>query len=440
MKKIFCILILIAAIGICGCSQGDTDSPAGSAAAQATGLSESLPVQMGCIRISAGELPGDEYIPAEVCASWGDREMAASAEIKLRGNSSKESEKKAYTVKFEEDTELLGMDSGRKWALVSNPFDKSLLRPVVGFSYAEALGIEYTSQVRLCKVWLNDRYMGVYTAMEPVEAGKGRVEIDPDDGDFLLERNTDRYEENVVYMESPVGMRFEFNEPEEPDESQVKQCYEMLGAAENAIFSKDHTVYEKYIDVDSFVNFYIFHELVKDVDFGEYSTRYYFKDGILHAGPPWDLDLTMGNVSAEKEEYKYGAYNNADGCGDESGDSTRGMWAEGTDYYYWLCRDPWFNERLQQRWQAVRSLTENLAADNELGRSLLGTYTDVYGETLEANFSAAGWSVSVPEKTAEWQEPADTYAGNVEMLRVWLIKRVAYLDAQLNSENFVNFR
>lgn len=437
MKKYISLILFLTAVLLCGCSAADlcdAAEPAGQEEAY-TAFSETADIY-----ITADGEPGDEYIGAEVMAGWGDAELTVPAEIKLRGNSSRESDKKAYTIKFETDQTLFGMDAGRKWALVSDPFDKSLLRPAVGFVYAQMLGLSYTPEIRICNVWLNDRYMGVYTAMEPIEAGEGRVEIDPDNGDFLLERNKERYEDGQYYIDSPSGIRFEFNEPEEPSKQQTEECYELLGTVEEAVFSGDHHEYEKYIDVDSFVDFYIFHEMIKDIDFGEYSTRYYFKDGLLYAGPPWDLDLTQGNVSVEKEEFKYAEYNNAEGAGDESGDSARGMWAAYGDYYYWLCRDPWFRERTAQRWKAVRPVTENLAEANELGESVLDRYLNAHGDSLKANFIEAGWSVSEPENPAEWQDPADTYIGNVEMLKEWLIKRATYLDTQLNSENFVNFR
>ena len=60
-------------------------------------------------------------------------------------------------------------------------------------------------------------------------------------------------------MVSSAGLRFEFNEPEDPDNTQQKEIYDMLAQAEEAIFSGDHEVYSQYIDVESFVNFYIFH-------------------------------------------------------------------------------------------------------------------------------------------------------------------------------------
>lgn len=497
MKRLFYILILMMAMLLTGCGQApevgaepDTASGGEIAYVSAGGsvVQEELP-EMGELYLETRHDPGNEYMAAWCLVNGarndgtadGDVDQSASfnAEIKLRGNSTKEVEKKAYTIKFEEELSLLGMTPGRKWALVSNPFDKSLLRPAVGFTYAQALGIEYTPDFRLCKVWLNDDYMGIYTVMEPIEAGEGRVEIDVADGDdavtsgeesgvsdFLLERNLARYEDDKVYIDSSLGMRFEFNEPEEPDEMQMQQCGEMLAAAEEAICSGEHEQYEKKIDVDSFVNFYIFHELIKDIDFGEYSTRYYFEDGILHAGPPWDLDLTMGNVSEDKEEFKYASYNNVDGAGDfvyqvlrgtetedtDIGYSAQGLWAASGDYYYWLCRDPWFMELVQQRWQAVREITENLAVDNALGENLIDRYLTAYEADLCGNFhegsfvenidtagktgstggieADASWTADQPTHISEWQKPAVDYAGNVKMMRMWLIKRISYLDSQ----------
>ena len=423
MKKLSIILLIIILV-LCGCSHGEEE--------QATTAAENL-MPMGEIKIQCEEEPGEEYQDAKVIASWipGNDEDAGSskimlgddnAEIKLRGNTSKEAVKKAYNIKLEEPVDLLGMKSGKKWALVSNPFEKTMLRPVIGFGLATAMGIEYTSEVRLCEVWINDQWMGVYSVMEPVEAGEGRVEIDPDNGDFLLERNINRTEEDKIYVESYQGFRFEFNEPEEPNEEQIRQCETLLKQAEDAIYTGNHRKYSKYIDVDSFVDFYILHEVVKDIDFGEYSTRYYFKDGVMYAGPPWDLDFTMGNVAVDKDEDKYLVYN-VDG--DFYG-SAKELWAYGEDYYYALCQDPWFMDKVASRWSEVRATVENLATDNELGINVIDKYMTEYRETLEKDFEIYGQQVHM----SEWQKPGKTYLDNVEMLRNWIIKRVEYLDTQ----------
>lgn len=419
MKKLILILITTL-ITLCGCGQQE--------AAQYEELTPIAEIEITC-----DEAPGEEYIDAKVIASLveddGEKSILGSqAEIKLRGNSSKEAVKKAYNVKFEEELSFLGMDPGKKWCLVSDPFDKSLLRPALGFAYAKAIGIEGTPEACLAKVYLNEEYMGVYTVTEPVECGAGRVEIDPGNGDFLLERNYDRVEEDKAYIESYEGFRFEINEPEEPDEEALRQCGLLLQEAEEAIVSGEHGKYSKKIDVDSFVDFYIFNELIKDIDFGEYSTRYYFKDGIMYAGPPWDLDLTMGNVSVEKDEDKYAIYFTGTieekPDTDDFYDSAEGKWAEYGDYYYWLCMDPWFMKKVSKRWSEIRDITENIVLDNQLGTNLIDRYMSAYNSELEEDFDMYRGQLHV----SEWQTPADTYKENVEMLRQWITYRIEYLD------------
>lgn len=419
MKKLIIVLITTL-ITLCGCGQ------------QEVAQYEELP-PMAEIELTCDEAPGEEYIDAKVIASWveddGEKSILGSqAEIKLRGNSSKEAVKKAYNVKFEEELSFLGMDPGKKWCLVSDPFDKSLLRPALGFAYAKAIVIEGTPEACLSKVYLNEEYMGVYTVTEPVECGTGRVEIDPENGDFLLERNYDRIEEDKAYIESYEGFRFEINEPEEPNEEALRQCGLLLQDAEEAIVSGEHGKYSRKIDVDSFVDFYIFNELIKDIDFGEYSTRYYFKDGIMYAGPPWDLDLTMGNVSVEKDEDKYAIYFTGSieekPDTDDFYDSAEGKWAEYGDYYYWLCMDPWFMKKVSKRWSEIRDITENIALDNQLGTNLIDRYLSAYGTELEEDFDMYKGELHISER----QTPADTYEENVEMLRQWITYRIEYLD------------
>ncbi len=419
MKKLIVILITTL-ITLCGCGQQETAQ-----------YEELQP--MPSVGLTCAETPGEDYIDAKVTASWseadGKKDISdMQAEIKLRGNSSKEADKKAYNIKFGEEVDFLGMDAGKKWCFVSDPFDKSLLRPAIGFSYADAIGIEGTPEVRLCKVSLNDDYLGVYTVTEPVESGEGRVDIDPENGDFLLERNYDRIEDDKTYIESYEGFRFEINEPEEPDTLAYEQCAALLEEAEAAIVSGDHSKYRKLIDVDSFVDFYIFNELVKDIDFGEYSTRYYFKDSVMYAGPPWDLDMTMGNISAEKHEDKYAIYFTGDvnekPDGNDFYSSAKGVWAQYADYYYWLCMDPWFMEKVSERWDEIRSITVNLVEDNEHGINLINRYMNAYGNELEEDFDMYKGELHV----SEWQKPADTYEENVEMLRKWIVKRTEYLD------------
>jgi len=384
---------------------------------------------MGQIYITAPTVT-DTYADATARAVWENGEIEEqSITIRIRGYSSTWVNKKSYNIKFTQKVGLFDMDAGKKWCLISSAYDKTLLRNAVAMEYAQKLNLSYVSSARLCKVYLNGAYLGVYLAMEPVSEGKDRVDIDLSAGDFLIERSRLREEEGVTYLTTEFGLRFEMNEPETPEPVALAAILEKLNAAENAIRTQDHTVYEEYIDVKSFVDFYIFHELFKDIDFAQYSTRYYRKDGVLYAGPPWDLDLSMGNVSQKSAEWKYWNYNNQDESTDQSGDSTKGYWAQ-KDFYMWLWQDGWFRQQVMDRWAEIRGITENLYAENDLGISRLDAYIGAYQPDCESNFTEAGWPLSRPTGNLDDRYPADTWVGNVERLRDWLSRRAAWLDSQ----------
>lgn len=402
-------------------------------------LAPEEPFRVGDIYITSSVSLTEEYQQATVRVDFGEGSLEEqTVRIRHRGNLSlKYAEKKSYNIKFESKVSLLGMEKGKKWTLLADPFDKTLLRPILAFEYAQSIGIEVTSQTRLCRVWLNGKYQGVYTALEPVDDGKRGVDINLENGDFLFERNFNdkRNEEGVTYFTTAYGMRFELNAPETPTDDQLTQIKNTVNNLENIIRTMDFDRYSKVIDVESFVNFYIFQELVKDVDFGHFSTRYYVKDGILYAGPPWDLDLSMGNLTKNHYEDTYKEYHNLSGYGNGSGDSTHGFWANEKDFYRWLCQDEQFMKLVAKRWAELKPMTDNLVRANELGLSRIDWYLKNAGEVLESNYSkdGAGWPLSYKLVSLEYDEPAKDYIGNVEILRNWLIGRIAWLDEAFSS-------
>ncbi len=380
----------------------------------------------------------ENYSEGTVRVEWEGGDFAEQdMEIKVRGNSSAEVAKKSYTVKFKEKTDFLNMGQSKKWALVASPFDKSLMRVGLAFEYAEALGIDYTSQYRYCKLWLNGEYRGIYIAMETIGEGADRVDISLKNGDAIFECDLNRTEEGVTYITAEPGMRLQINEPEKPTGFQVGGYESFLYNVYTSVKTRDYTVYQEVIDVDSFVDFFIFHELIKDIDFGEFSTRYYIKDGKLYAGPPWDVDISMGNVSQFYTETKYDRYYNKPsvgtlpGYGTQSGDSTEALWVL-NNYYQFLVQDTYFRDKVRARWQEMKEVTDNLVMDNDLGTNLMDRYLEAYGDDLRSNYSAEGanWPLTVQEGTYADQSIPLTYEENVEELRTWLEKRIAWLDTQ----------
>lgn len=397
---------------------------------------------IGKIEIWCDYVGDNSYTDMEVKVSGiegiCDEVPRVAGTIKMRGNTSKLMRKKSYNIKFQEKTSIFGMEEGKKWNLLATAYERTMLRTPLGFTYAQMLGLEYTSQFYVTELWLNDVYKGVYIAIEPVQEGKKRVDLDLSEGDFLLECNIMRDDEGITYIETAEGMRFEVNEPEELTADQIETIVDRMNEAEAAMVTRDHTIYEQYIDVDSFVNYYIFEEFTKNVDFARLSTRYYYKDGKLYAGPAWDMDLTMGNVSTTHWETIYKQYNNASGYGDGSADSTHGFWANDKNWYRWLCQDEYFMDLVIKRWKEMLPYTINLATANELGPSRIDYFMEEYGPAFENNClskeeGGAGWVLYEQFTLMEYEKVLETHGEHVDLLRDWLVARVAWLDAAFDA-------
>ena len=167
----------------------------------------------------------DGYQNAQITITDTDGSVLTNnCQLKVRGNTTALSwiEKKAFTVKFDKKTDVLGMGKGKKWALVANAFDPTLLRNYMAFSLAKKLGLAYTSEFRFTELWVDGVFRGCYFLTEPVQEGKDRVDIDieSNDGknDFLIEYEARRQEDDVTYF-TVQGLRFIASEPEEPDEA-----------------------------------------------------------------------------------------------------------------------------------------------------------------------------------------------------------------------------
>lgn len=89
--------------------------------------------------------------------------------IKVRGHSSSRGEKKPFNFKFSSKQELLGLGKGKKWALLSNMYDKTQLRNLLAFGMADDIGMPYIQQSTFVDVYLNGEYLGIYQLCEPVD-------------------------------------------------------------------------------------------------------------------------------------------------------------------------------------------------------------------------------------------------------------------------------
>ena len=337
----------------------------------------------------------------------------AGAKFKIRGNSTSSGEKKPFNIKLSEKTGVLGMGKNKKWCLLANCYEKTLIRNQTVLDFARAIGLRYTPNYRVVEVFLNGKFNGAYLLTDAIQASSSRVDIDTDGHEFVLERDARTDEGTVYFTTDRYGIRLGINEPEEPTDEQYDWLMDFLKQAENALATGKFSDVEKYFDIDSMIDFYIVLEYFKNVDVNTGSTRFYIKEGKIYGGPCWDFDLSSGNC----DYTYYWDYNNRN----TSGDSTEGLY----------CRCLWFKpllafaafrEALNKRYLELQDRITNLYSDNRLGKNHIDTLTETYARTISRNYREAGWSITKKYSTLE-HDPLGSYEAEIEYLREWLKKR-----------------
>ena len=254
------------------------------------------------------------YVPGTITITDPEKmysdveEFSGRMGIRGRGNSTWSFPKKPWKVKLDSKAELLGMPADKEWALLANYADRTLVRNIVAMKLSEICGFSWTPRMRSVEVYLNDEYQGVYTLCEHKKVSSDRVDIelvgendnsgDAVTGGYYLEIE-EQQDETTCWWTS-MGVPMMFSDPEEPTSQQLAYVKGLFESFEQALWANDwseSTGYPKYIDVDSFVDYYIVQELTKNIDGNLRKSSFITKERgkkmeMYHL---WDFDLTLGN-------------------------------------------------------------------------------------------------------------------------------------------------
>ena len=400
---------------------------------------------------NSDDLNRTEYIACSVQIideEGGSYEIIDDGEssIKIRGNSTAIGEKKPYNIKFSEKTNVLGMGKAKKWCLLSNCYEKTLIRNKTVLDFAEHTNLQYTAESRYVDVYMKDKYgetfLGSYQLTESVGIGSSRVDLEIEDNEFLVERDFRIDAELYSFKTTKYGIGFSVNEPELKDITEDQKSYvkTFFDNAEAAIATKNINEISKYFDVATMVDFYIVNELFKSTDVHQSSTRVYIQDGLIHGGPLWDFDLASGNINPNFNSW----YCNAGGKGTKSGNSWEGIYA-GADTgfgkwfaYLMLCPD--FNAMLKARYVELYPYIENIYADNDangdgvIEQNYIDRTVTEYAASFHRNYTLARWEIgqayseAVEGRGVPYERvPEKTYKENLEYFRLWMKNRNEWL-------------
>jgi hypothetical protein len=364
-------------------------------------------------------------VPSYTIYDTSGEPVSGSTDIKGRGNTTWGMPKKPYSLKLTTKAPLLGMPAHKRWNLLANYSDKTLLRTETAFKTGEILqdGLEWTPRSRHIQLYVNNEYQGVYQLVEAIKIDENRVNIkdiskkNPQRG-YILE--IDVREGEPFHFTTTKGVVFNCSDPDEDlddlitDSDPPTTLFEKIKAdvqhVEDVLYSDGFADpgegYRKYLDVDSFVDWYLVNEITKNNDALFFSSVYMYYDGEKYCmGPVWDFDISPGNID----------YN--------GNDNPEGFWIKGSLWIGRLFEDPAFVSQAQDRWNAKKddffalqqyideraSYINSAQTQNFRRWNILGVYV---------------WpNVVVP----------GSYQGEIDYLKSWLAARLAWIDAAING-------
>ena len=320
-----------------------------------------------------------------------------------------------YQVKFGDKTSILGMPEDKKWVLLAEKSDKSMIRNKIARYMSELSDLEYTPNAEYVELFINEDYQGTYLIGQKVEESSNRVDIG-DDG-YLIEIDTDannRIDSDDIIFKPTIWSSihtdgvFNIKDPDidyGSDEFHLIENY--INEFESVLYSNNFNSpgsgYESYIDVDSLIDWFLINEIAKTVDARWYSSIYfsYIPGEKIKMGPIWDFDLSYGNLNYSDAQY------------------TSEFYIKQNNWIDKLYQDEVFVEKVKIRYSYYHSKLDDI-------KNKIDEFAKYIDKSQKANFER--WDIL---GVYVWPNPVYdlTYEEEVERLKNWIEERMNWLNS-----------
>lgn len=395
--------------------------------------------------------------------------------VKDRGNSTKWTPKVPYSLKFTSKTKVLGMPKSKRWVLMANYFDRSLIRTqFAGFLGNNIFNSYWNASFKPVNVYINGMFMGTYDLGECNKVEKNRVNvqsledyadkasdykdvngdgcIDINDAGFMVEIDSAcEWAERLHFYSSQYTIPFTLKDPDFGDttkysdeecENYIKYAASKINAFEDMLVKKDFSSkYADYIDATSFADWYIINEFGKNSDANfqkSVPVTYNAATGKLYMGPNWDFDLGFGNFN-HGYDLIGGGYNTVDNptgwyiWGGKKGCDENAHYVEANGPYvqsWWINRlmeSSSFKKIVKDRWKSKRTMFKN-AINKEIVE-----YANRIADYIPQN------EARLPRLGQyEWNGPSGysdrtEYGDEVYYMYNWCMERFNWMDSQISQ-------
>ena len=161
MREGMILLLTMMLLGITSCNDYGDDIDNNS---DADNLETSLPKVYITTPNGVGITSKEDWLKdgnIRIVDENGDEVLNASSSFKGRGNSTWTYPKKPYAIKLDKKAEVLGMPKHKRWVLLANWKDRTLMRNAVAFEMARVC-MDWTPRGRFVELYLNGIHQGNY--------------------------------------------------------------------------------------------------------------------------------------------------------------------------------------------------------------------------------------------------------------------------------------
>ncbi len=375
--------------------------------------------------------------------------------IELRGSSSQDLfPKKPYGFETWADTtgksrkiSFLNFPEESDWVLNATYNDKTLMRDVLTYDLVNKMG-RYATRTRYCEMLVNNDYQGLYILMEKIKRDKNRVDIsslkitdntgDDVTGGYILKLDktsgspSKNWTNNTTTPFGNYKTFFQVEYPKYADISQPQFDYiqKYVNDFEAALLAPDfkspQAKWREMCDLDTFIDYFLITEFVKNVDGYRLSTFFYkekiTKGGKLKMGPAWDYNLAFGNADYYDGYKSTGWQYKVNEIALPKGDIYPAP-------FWWqqLAQDSIFKTKTVKRWEALRKTTFNTENINKW----IDSTASGLEPAMKRNFNK--W----PNVLGKYVWPnyyvGSTYQDEVNWLKEWIRIRTMWLDTQFQT-------
>ncbi len=337
--------------------------------------------------------------------------IEGSLGIRGRGNSTWEMPKKPYRLKLDAKQPLLDEHEDEDWVLLNNYADKTMLRIQTAFYMGRISNLDYTPHSHFVELMLNGQYNGTYLLCEKLKVSKHRVNVGSDG--FLIEIDG-RAEggKHTTFTISHLAQPASIEDPAtEADSEGLQYAQDFCNQADSVLYSRHFADPEegwrKYMDMDSFVDWYLINEITKNNDANMFSSCYMHlkHGGKLKMGPLWDFDIAYGNVDYNDNSYPMG------------------FWVKEAEWFFRMFQDPAFVARVKERFNYFYSRKDDIMREIDENAIYL-KYAARENENRWHTFYTYTW----PNYTI-W----GNYNNEIQAMKEWLNARFEWLKTEFDK-------